>query len=225
MMGGLKKGWPIVVALIFPSFLQSQNGLFVPEGQVPSTLLKGSAKISWTDMVDPFGPVFGMAFEQKIANRMSVQLEGGYLSTFDGRYFIQRDLEGYKIRGEFRIYDRDDFSLEGVSYGLQLMYKNDWANENGGFQRGGGSFFQNLDYRIEREVIAGHFMTNIMFPTGGKSFLEFSVWAGLRRLVRTYEGVPDDAELVSDFGFFVSRDPGTFVNPSLGVALRLGLGW
>jgi len=225
MIGCLKKGWPVVFALLFPIFLHSQNVSEDADDKEFSSLLKGSVKVSLFDMVDPFGPVFGMAFEQKIANRVSVQLEGGYLSTFGGHYLLRRDLEGYKIRGELRIYDRDDLSLEGVSYGLQFMYKNDWANENGEFQRGGGGFFQNLDYEIEREVLAGHFVTNIMFPTGGKSFLEFSAWAGLRRLVRTYEGVPDDAELISDFGFFVSRDPGTFVNPSLGIALRLGLGW
>lgn len=224
MMAFWKKGWVVVFIFLFPFFLSAQSESLSSEGSHPATQLRGTVKLSMLDMIDPFGPVFALAFEQKLANRVSVQLEGGYLSTFDGSYFLRRDLEGYKVRGELRFYDRDGFNLEGVSYGLQVVYKYDTANENDNFLRS-GNFFQNIDYDIEREVIAGHFVTNTMFPFEGKSFLEISGWIGLRRLVRTHEGVPDDAELVIDRGSIISRNPGTFVRPSFGLAIRLGLGW
>lgn len=210
---------------VFFLFLCLPFGLLSQNMEEEIRPLKSIVKLPLFDMVDPFGPVFGLGFEQKIAKRVTLYAEGGYLSSFNGKYMLRRDLEGYKVRGEIRIYDRDDFCVEGISYGLQFMYKSDHANENGDFQRGGGAFFQNFDFQIERNVMALHFVTNIIFPLQGKSILEFSAWGGARRLDRKYNGIPDDAVLISDFGLFVSRDPGLFINPSLGFSIRMGLGW
>lgn len=206
-----------IACLILPLAIQAQDG----SGSRP---LNTFFKVSLLDMIDPSAPAFLAAIEQKVAKGITVQVEGGVITTFDGHYLRREDIEGYKFRGEIRSYLPQDFSDEEFYYGLQFMYKHDTQPRTGDFSRANGSFFQRLNFIDVRDVIAGHVVVGGNLPLAGPVPLELEAWAGLRRLKRTFDGVPDDAEWQNDT-FRLLASPDTYIVPSLGFALRAGVAW
>ncbi len=196
------------------------------DGQEPEERpLHTSVKISLMDMIDPSAPAFLATIEQKVAKGYTIQLEGGLITTFDGDYLRRDDIEGYKFRGEIRSYLPHSFSDNSFYYGLQFMYKHDSQHRTGNFLRANGNFFQRLNFEDTRDVLAVHFAAGVNLPLAGPTLLEVSGWAGLRRLKRTFEGVPDDADWQDNTAVRFLAEPGTYYIPSIGFALRVGMAW
>ncbi|GEM_PF-6827058 len=185
-----------------------------------------SLKISIADMLDPFAPAFLLGFEHRIAPRWSLMAEGGFVTSFEGRYLMQKPMSGYKARGEVKRYFEFQKTSAAWYFGLQYMWRTTTIpNEKGLFCLNGCPDLRYVEllYDFSRRIDAGHLSLGFLLKTESRALWEFSVFGGFRHRVPMFEGVPAGARFVripNRYFSFRQKDPDTL--PSIGCAIRVG---
>jgi hypothetical protein len=209
------------LAVLFIFFLAKMSNLTAQESRPVNP--GRSFKVSLMDAIDPFSPAFMLSYEQPFAEFYSVQAEGGFISTFGGKWVQEEPIGGFKTRLEIRKYWPFTAPKDFVYIGLQGMYKKmRYPSENDVFCRDGCNYFQWFNFREENNAYAGHLSLGLIFFAGQHIIIDLGGFGGLRVNHRRYVGVPDDATRRFTRIF---RQPGTFAYPSLGVAMKIGFAW
>ncbi len=195
--------------------------------RLPPDVPSHQIKISIIDCIDPFSPAFLLSYEQPFARTFALLAEGGYITSFNGRWVIGEQLEGYKIRGEVRWYDKPMNARDRFYVGLQTMYKStSRAGLSGTFCRDDCAYFQDLEYSRATRVAAVHCSIGFSLVFSRHFVMDIGGFGGWRFASRSNEGIPADATLLGEStGFFQFDGPGRYSIPSLGFTLRMGFGW
>jgi len=193
---------------------------------VPAPVPGHHIKISLADAIDPFSPAFMLGYEHPFSKKISLLVEGGPVSTFDGTWVLRSTMDGYKFRGELRWYNEATSTGDMKHYlGLQAMHKRTVKYKQDIFCRDDCSFFQVLDYSFVNKVTAAHVSFGITGTISKHFVMEIGCYGGVRLSDRDFRGVPEDAVFQGEGAFFNVDTPGRFGTISLGASLRAGFGW
>lgn len=218
----MKIQFPLLLALM----PLATTALAQEDGGAPPIRHRHQLKWAMSDAVDPFSPTFMAGYERMLGSSdYSLLVEGGYVNSFGGAWVQPQGMTGFKLRIESRYYVwHSDNPYDGWYLGLQGMYKRTLKSETEGmFCRGAGcAYYQQLDYSFEKQALAGHASFGVKL---GKPFvMDLSGFCGFRIVDGKIRDVPGDANFVSDNGFSFDQE-GRQSIPSLGAALRIGVGW
>lgn len=185
-------------------------------------VLRHQLKFSLLDMFDPMPPSFLLSYEQAIAKDFSILAEGGPSTSYNSD-----KLRGYKLRGELRWYAKTFDSGDRFYLGLQGRLKNYSRYKTGTFCRDDCNYFQTLEHQLHSRIWTANFLLGSSFLLGGNFVMDLGGTLGWRWAERKTKGIPQDATLIGNgsAGFIDLERIGTFSTLSMGVILRLGLGW
>lgn len=151
-----------------------------------------------------------------------VELEGTYLikSALYRSISIQK---GYRVGLNYKYPLTKANNIKMI---LAFQYRNSDQLITNEFDRGFGSFFQEIAYEQNREMVSAAigFAYSLKIKKIGE--LEIAARTGLGRIDIINEDLPDDAELIEDFFIINGRyfDGGRFTTPVLGMSVKLKFG-
>lgn len=213
--------------LVLFGILLSANWLFAqaPTGDSLAIPLR-SLKVPVSDMVDPFGPAFMLSFEHRVASRWAVMLEGGYVTTFNKRYFYKHNMYGYKLRSEIRRYYNLKDPETPMYLALQYMWRTSTIPALEGIFCTGNcppNNTQRFNYDYYKKVQTAHFALGFLVKNQRRMIWDFEFFAGIRWRNPEFLRAPVAAKFVRDYNQLISfKQAKKDVLPSLGCAVRVG---
>jgi hypothetical protein len=217
---------PIIFTIIF--FGATIKGVGQPDATLQTKLPKQQVKLSFTDIIDPFSPTIMVSYEHFFGDNFSILAEGGYVTTFNGKWILGNKMDGFKLRGELRFFIDSETSGDRFYLGLQGLFKHtEKLNLNGDFCRDNCAYTQRLPYSFVKYAGAGHISLGFLLPISEHIVTDISGFGGFRYIVGKYGSIPEDAVYVASFSednITFDQEGGFFV-PSIGLLLRFGFGW
>lgn len=212
--------------LIFCGFLLAANLLVAQTSADSVAVPLRSLKIPVSDMVDPFGPAFMLSFEHRMTSRWSVMLEGGYVTTFDRRYFYRNKMYGHKLRAEIRRY----YSIKNPEmpkyFALQYMWRTTVTQAQTGVFCIGNCPPKNtriFDYDYFKRVQTAHFALGFLVKNQRRLIWDIEFFAGIRWRNPEFLRVPKGVKFLREHNKLISfKQADADVFPSLGCAVRIG---
>ncbi|MEK7253901.1 MAG: hypothetical protein AAB316_04095 [Bacteroidota bacterium] len=208
--------WLCLVAACWANSFQTADAQVDESGK--------AIKLSVADFIEFWSPSLLLAYEHPLADRFSIQAEGGYIGYFGGdQQDNQLSLRGFKTRLEFRHYFI--WKRPNDYIGLQFMFKKTREDRRDNFCRDDCNFFQELDYHLDNTVFAFHFSNGRKSFIGNHFFVDWGYFVGFRRYNRETSGVPDDATLLEQGIGVRLWEFGKHWLPSVGLTFKVGFGW
>jgi len=155
-----------------------------------------------------------LGYQGKIAynfNGYEIELNAGYLSG----NLNKESYDGYRFRPAFKYYYSE--RSEGTYYwGIGGLLRQIDIAGRGTFSRFNNTFFQEMDYDLDKRLLGFYAMFGFLTPIINNNFF-IDVGAGLGRgkLRTRYRNVPQDAEILYNLPIFTidSRSEGSITYP------------
>lgn len=210
-----------VLVLLCMNIVRGQDSLQIEPKPFPKLILTFSP----LNLVNFRVPAAQLGVEYRIANKLSLQHEVGYIFRKDKRMGRLSNKQGFRTRHELRYYfDGMDNPKENSYWGLQFRYWKFSSPLENNFFREGGQYQQRISINVDQSAIGGGISYGDNIVNKKKFVFDVGGSVGFIYLKNNPDKIPDDAELIDD-SFSFSRDHSSFYDstqPYLLATLKIG---
>lgn len=170
-----------------------------------------------------YTPGIEVGVEHTISPNSSIHLAGSYLSDFG--IFNNRNFEGYKAIGEYRIYNLFNDDTDNGYTSFQFHLKKAFAEGTTYVDRANGSYQELYDFSLVNTSLDFLAANGIVFPVGRVVSFDASILYGAKQLSLSDENLPEDAtfRLREEFFSFELEEFGSEWFPVFRLQLKLNV--
>lgn len=216
--------YSITLVLLCVNLVSGQDSLDLQMDPFPKIIFTFSP----LNMINPRVPAAQIGMEYRVAKKLALQHEAGYVywKASKDSSFRFREKKGYRLRTELRYYFAGmDKEPQRDYFGFQVRYWQFKAPTESEFFRAGGQFQQRLTYNVKQSGIGVGMSYGFNIITKRNFVFDFGMSGGLIRVKNRPEGIPDDAESFDEEAFLFSRNHSVAYNstqPYILVTLKFG---